>query len=99
MKEENENFVKDVIEKIRVEGMCFLSFFFFNSNYIDVSLVWIVIFFVLYWWYIESVNRCFFVMIILLNVYFFVGEEILNRVIEELKFVELEKRENVIVGE
>lgn len=28
MKEENENFVKDVIEKIRVEGMCFLVFFF-----------------------------------------------------------------------
>lgn len=45
------------------------------------------------------VNGCFFVMIILLNVYFFVGEEILNKVIEELKFVELEKRENVIVGE
>lgn len=39
MKEENENFVKDVIEKIRVEGMCILSFFFFIRNYIDVSLV------------------------------------------------------------
>lgn len=39
MKEENENFVKDVIEKIRVEGMCFFSFFFFIRNYVDVSLV------------------------------------------------------------
>lgn len=30
---------------------------------------------------------------------FFVGEETLNKAIEELKFVESEKRENAIAGE
>lgn len=97
MKEENENLVKDAIEKTRAEGMCFLSFLPFNSNYIDVSLVWSATSLVLHWWHIEPVNRCSFVMIILSN--FFVGEETLNKAIEELKFVESEKRENAIAGE
>lgn len=39
MKEENENLVKDAIEKTRAEGMCFFSFLPFIRNYVDVSLV------------------------------------------------------------
>lgn len=39
MKEENENLVKDAIEKTRAEGMCFLNFLPFIRNYIDISLV------------------------------------------------------------